>query len=148
MPSKSESDNWSSNSLKISFKHDVGMKPLPSLSYNLKASFNSFWTVNYFNELFESNVLKSKILTGFLIFFNDEFGSQNNEFFKFKTSWFVLIDFFNHLIQDLFIEGLSHQSENFSNSFCGNWAALLAIEAIESILQDYFWMENKENKLN
>lgn len=42
MPSNSWSVNWSSNSRKISFKHVVGMKPLPSLSYKRKASFNSF----------------------------------------------------------------------------------------------------------
>lgn len=45
IPSKSESDNWLSNSCKISFKHEVGINPLPSLSYNLKASFNSFATI-------------------------------------------------------------------------------------------------------
>lgn len=42
MPFRSWSVSWSSSSRRISFRHDVGMKPLPSLSYRRKASFSSF----------------------------------------------------------------------------------------------------------
>lgn len=117
------------------------MKPFPSLSYNLKASFSSFWTARgerrRRSQLVLSRVLNAnQSLTSFLILLNDELSGENDKLFELQTSGFVFINLFNHLLEGLLVEWLSHQSEDFLDGLGRDGSALLAIEAVEGILQD------------
>lgn len=54
-----------------------------------------------------------------------------------SSSLTVFIDFFNQFFKDFLIKRLTHQTQDVGHQFSGNAAALLAIEAVESLLQNY-----------
>jgi hypothetical protein len=115
-------------------RQDVGIKPLPSLSYNLKASFSSFSTAKEKKEKdFRPMSVRrpgnaNQSLTSFLVLLNDELGGENDELLELQAAGFVLVNLLNHLVEDLSVEGLTHQAEDLSDGLGGDGAALLAIE--------------------
>lgn len=48
----------------------------------------------------------------------------------------ILVDLLDHFLEDLAVEGLAHQPEDFGDRLGRDAASLFAVEAVEGLLQD------------
>lgn len=106
------------------------------------------------------------LLHGLSVLFNDELGSQLHELGELQTtglcisqsenalitnlqytffnfiSLTIFINLIDKLFEDFLVEGLSHQSQNVGDHVARDAARLLAVEAVECLLQHYSGMKN------
>lgn len=52
-----------------------------------------------------------------------------------KMKLTVGVDLFDELVEDLFVEGLTHESEDVGNHVGGNAAALVPVKTVEGLAQ-------------
>jgi len=83
----------------------------------------------------EPEGLSQLLLQRFRVLLDDELGCQRYEFVELQSAGFVSVDFIDELIENLLVEGLSHQSENIGHHVGGDAAALLPVEAVEGLAQ-------------
>lgn len=76
------------------------------------------------------------LLHRFGILLNDKLGSQLDKLVEFQASRFILIDLLDHVVQNLLVEGLSHQAEDLSHRLSGDASSLRGIEAVKRLLQN------------
>lgn len=84
----------------------------------------------------KSESLPQFLLQSLVVLFDDEFGSQLNEFTKLQAARLISIHLLDQLFENLFIERLTHQSQDIGNRLRRDAAAFLMIKAVESLLQN------------
>lgn len=83
------------------------------------------------------------LLQCLLVLLNDELGRQRDELGELDLTGTILVDLLDHLLEDLAVEGLAHQPEDFGHRLGRDAASLVAVEAVEGLLQDgnLLWWE-------
>lgn len=83
------------------------------------------------------------LLQGLLVLLNDELGRERHELGELDLTGTILVDLLDHLLEDLAVEGLAHQPEDFGHRLGRDAASLVAVEAVEGLLQDgnLLWWE-------
>lgn len=66
-----------------------------------------------------------------------DYVNYNGRVAKRERTLTVLIHLIDQLLEDLLVEGLAHQPQNVGDHVARNAARLLAVEAVERLLQDY-----------
>lgn len=87
--------------------------------------------------------LPQLLLQRFLVLLNDELGGERHELGELDLTGTILVDLLDHLLEDLAVEGLAHQPEDFGHRLGRDAAGLVAVEAVEGLLQDgnLLWWE-------